>query len=484
MKRSSTQTTISNKRQRANLTSGIERKITEEFLEDAHQEFQTDPVNRIARNAINATGCYNSTLDSEKANKVSHIFLNSLKPEQVKATNQENSGRCWMFAGLNVYRYMLINALGLNNFEFSETYLFFYDKLERANYIIQYFIDNPNAVVDDRTTSMLLKEYYTDGGYWNYFDNLVNKYGLVPKDVMNETFHSGWTSDMNTMLRERILSCCNQINKLNNGNNAHKINQIKKKAMTQIYHCLVKFLGEPPVKFDWYFKNSNKESHCLTDLTPHKFYDMLRENINTKDFVNVVNIPGKEYNKLYQIRMCTNMVDTEDMTFINLSTEDLKKYAVKSITQGIPVWFAGDVGKGFSYHKSVLDEGMYDTKSLLGNTNNWNKAEKIQFGYTEGNHAMTLTGVNLDHWNKPINWQVENSWGYMDDEEPGLDGFLTMSDQWFSDNLMQVAIHTKFLSRVHTKLLSEKPIQVEPWDFMAPALRVKNFRKEDLCKKV
>lgn len=442
------------------------------FLERVSKEFKNNPIHTIAKNAVTSVGAQNAALDNEKANKVSHVFLNTLKPHNLRVTNQENSGRCWMFAGLNIYRYLLIRGMNLERFEFSETYLFFYDKLERANWIIQYFIDNPEATHEDREVDIMLKDQYSDGGYWNFFSNLVDKYGLVPRECMDETFHSGWTDDMNNILKGHIISCVNKIIKCNQTKkpNVKMIEEAKSETIQNVYNCLVKFLGEPPKNFDWYFEDNKTEKHCISKLTPHTFYDMVKA-VNVKDFVVLINNPDKDYYKTYKVRNQNNMLGGDGCVILNLPIEELKKYASKSIMNGLPVWFAGDVNKGFGYHKSVLNEDIYNTELLFGKQHKWSKADKLRMGYTQGNHAMTITGVNYEGDN-PVSWQVENSWGYYDHELPGLDGFLSMSDSWFNDNLIQIVVNKNFLSRTVSKCFEKEPLILEPWDYMAPALKV------------
>jgi len=447
-------------------------------LERFRREFEHDLTNTLAMNAVTSVGAHNAALDSSKANRVSHHFLNTLKPPGIRATNQASSGRCWMFAGLNLYRYLMIRGLGLERFEYSETYLFFYDKLERANCTIQYFIDNPEARAGDREVDIMLSDYYGDGGYWNFFVNLVDKYGLVPKDCMEETFQSGWTDDMNVILKGHIISCVNAIIKTNRSKRPNKttIRRFKEQTMDRVYGCLVKFLGQPPTTFDWYFEDANHKSQVIKGLTPKAFYGMVK-GVDVKDFVVLVDIPCKKYYQTYKIRNQTNMVGGEDCVVLNLPIHELKKYASLSITKGLPVWFAGDVGKGFGYHKSVLDEEIYNTDLLFGGQIPWTKGEKLELGYTQANHAMTLVGVNVDEKGKTDTWQVENSWGYLDHETPGLDGFLCMSNQWFEDNLVQIAVHKQFLSRNVLKALETEPVVLDPWDYMAPAVWVKGVTK-------
>ena len=44
-------------------------------------------------------------------------------------TNQKQSGRCWIFACLNMMRIPFMKKYNLDEFEFSQTYLFFWDKV-------------------------------------------------------------------------------------------------------------------------------------------------------------------------------------------------------------------------------------------------------------------------------------------------------------------------------------------------------------------
>lgn len=459
-------------------------EIGDAFYTKAEEIFKSDPTNMMAQNAVSCVGAQNATLDNEEANKVTHIFLNTLKPEHLRATNQESSGRCWMFAGLNVYRYLLIRALNLENFEFSETYLFFYDKLERANYLLQYFIDHPEAHPEDREANIMLTQYYGDGGYYNYFSNLINKYGLVPKDCMEETYHSGYTTEMNEILNERIIACVNKINQNHSQKRPNKelMQRHKDETMQMVYNCLVKFLGQPPKTFRWFFKDAEHNSHVISGLTPQKFYGMVKS-VDSKDMAILVNIPGKEYYKMYTVKNCNNMVGGLNCSLLNVPMYEISKYSAISIERGIPVWFAGDVSKGFGYHKSALSEELYNTDLFFGKPLNWNKSDKVKFGFTQGNHAMTITGVNVDERGKPDRWQVENSWGYYDHELPGLDGFMSMSNKWFEDNLVQVAIHKEFLSRRLKGILEQESIVLEPWDYMAPAIKVKSIKKPEVKKK-
>jgi bleomycin hydrolase len=444
--------------------------ISEEFLNCCENEFKQDTANIIARNSITTVGSMFSTIDSIRLNEISHIFLNTVKKRNLKATNQGASGRCWMFAALNMFRHNTIRVLDLDNFEFSETYLFFWDKLERANSYLQWFIDHPSEQPGNIAYNYMLTDYMTDGGWWNTFANLVNKYGLVPKSAMKETYQSDDSEDMNRIIKEQLDSSINYIRK---GKNID-YGDFKNSVVQQIYNTLVKFLGEPPKKFLWSFTNTEDDT-AVIPTSPHHFKDMIipDTDMNT-EFITLAHIPVKEfpYYQLYSIRYTNNVSEGQCCTFYNVPIEEISRYAMKSISKGLAVWFVGDVRQHFNWFHSTLDDKLDARNTVFENIHTFEKGDRIILRSIEGNHAMALTGYNIDSKGQPINWQVENSWGYWDNETPGMDGFLNMSHTWFKKYVMQIVVYKALLSRtIKRKINMCKAIDINPWDCMAPALK-------------
>ena len=227
--------------------------INPEDIVEWSENFKADPVNILTRNAVVSVGSEYAAIDADEARKVNHIFINTLKKHNLKATNQAYSGRCWLFAGLNNFRHLLIKALDLENFEFSETYLFFWDKLERSNYFLQWFIDNPQYGSSSREAEYMLTDYLDDGGYWNMFVNLISKYGVIPKTAMPETFQSGYSDDMNATIHEYLTACVAYITRNRKKLKKDNLSKLKKNTLKQIYNILVKYLGQPPQSFTWFF---------------------------------------------------------------------------------------------------------------------------------------------------------------------------------------------------------------------------------------
>jgi bleomycin hydrolase len=455
----------------------IDTTIQADFIELCEQQFKADPGNIIKRNCVNAVGSVIASTNSNRVNEISHIFLNSVKKKNLKATNQGASGRCWMFSALNSFRHVLINALGLENFEFSEVYLFFWDKLERSNTYLLWFIEHPEEGPGDRPYEFMLQYYMSDGGYWNTFSNLASKYGLVPASAMKETYQSDDSEDMNQIIKDELDSTVNYFRKYRHKFSIDELHDIRRNTLNQIYNTLVKFLGEPPKKFDWLFNREGEdgtEPEIVCKSSPRDFFEMVtpRTDMN-KDFIMLMHSPTENM-KLYtnyRIRYTNNVAEGEPCTFFNVPIGELAKYAMISISKGFAVWFAADVRQCFNTFHSALDDKLDDHKTIFGETKKFEKGDRMTLRNVEACHAMALVGFNVDANGKPISWQVENSWGYYDHDTPGLDGFLYMSHSWFEKYVIELVVHKEFLSRSMKKKIEESEyIDVNPWDACAPAM--------------
>jgi bleomycin hydrolase len=455
----------------------MKRNIDNNFLEVCEKKFKEDPLHIATKNAINNIGIELSTTDCNKLNDISHIFEVSLKSKDTKATNQGASGRCWMFASLNTFRHLLIKALGLENFEFSEVYLFFWDKFERSNSYLRWFIKNRHLKPSEKPVEYMLTSYMNDGGWWNTFANLAEKYGLIPKDVMKPTFQSEDSGDMNFIIEEKLNSTVNYILK-NKKLTDFELEKLRMDTLQEIYSILVKTLGEPPKTFTWCFRDEDDNHITMRDMTPLKFKQMVIPEINlSRDFNVLCNIPkeaGLKYGCLYRISETNNVQEGENCILYNTDIEDLSKHAMKSIDNGVSVWFVGDVSRGFNHYHSVLDDNLQNTEVVFGKNKPFSKGERILLRNVEGNHAMALTGYSLDKKGRVKSWQVENSWGYWDYETPGLDGFLYMSHDWFKKYVTQIVVHKELLSRTISKNIQKGVVKnINPWDCVAPALMAK-----------
>jgi bleomycin hydrolase len=446
------------------------KMLSKEIITEWDTSFRKDKNNLVARNAINNVGVYNVIYDTEKSSKVNHYFLHTLKPKGLKATNQGGSGRCWMFAGLNTFRHLLMRALHIKRFEFSAVYLFFWDKLERSNSFLQWFIDNSEHDNDSRYFAHIKKHYLTDGGYWSMFANLVDKYGLVPSNIMPETVSSQHSRMLKEHLNEILYTAMIHIKQ---GRDTD-LQSFKKDTLRRIYSLLVKFLGNPPQSFDWYYENEEEGgSFCAADLDPIKFRDVGLAGLNILDFITLTCDVSQPFNTFIEIKYGNYMYDRSNVKFFNVNKNDLKRYARKSILAHFPVWFAGDINNGFNLYDSALDDELVDFNLLFEENPTLKYKDRVKYGLIQGRHAMVLCGLNMDQKDNVTEWQVENSWGYLDDEIPGLDGFLTMTDKWFDDYVIQIVVHKSLLSRSMEKIYNNaKTVVINPWEGSTPAFLV------------
>lgn len=460
--------------------------ITPSFIDNCKENFHSDEKNIVSRNAVAFVGSLLATTNTDELNKVSHVFMNTIKKKNVKATDQGQSGRCWMFAGFNVVRHFLIKALDLDDFEFSETYLFFWDKFERSNTYLEWFIRNRLKPLSDKSIQYKLEDCLGDGGYWSFFVNLVSKYGVVPKSAMKETYQSEDSNAMNQVIVMHLKSCVNYFFKYKSKSDSI-LRKEKYKVLKTIYCILVKFLGEPPNKFSWSFITDAQEnySHIMPNLTPSKFTDISIPGIDfLNDMVILGHFPHKPLNTLYEFKNSSNIQGAENLKFLNLDIYHLSRYSYKTIENGIPVWFGADVTKEFHDYSAVLDDKLIDTDLVFGKPKKMSKKESLRLGLVSPCHAMVLTGMNLSKKGVVESWQVENSWGYWDYHVPGLDGFLYMSNSWFRKYVMEIVVPKKFLNRTHKKLLESAPTVCELWDPFcksviisgAPSFSRKRFR--------
>ncbi|MCL2316473.1 MAG: aminopeptidase, partial [Actinomycetia bacterium] len=103
------------------------------------EDFNADSCARQAQNAVTTTDVLQVTLDRRVVTSIDTSMSHQL--DTWGASNQKRSGRCWLFSGLNLLRAHVIESLNLDSFEFSQNYLHFWDKLEKANWFLTAMID-------------------------------------------------------------------------------------------------------------------------------------------------------------------------------------------------------------------------------------------------------------------------------------------------------------------------------------------------------
>ena len=420
-------------------------------------KFLKNNKNTASRNALIKNDLNTVSLNWENYSKINHHFSNLIKKE-LPATDQKASGRCWGFAGLNLMRLKVVENLDLPNFEFSQNYFMFCDKLEKANYFLENIIQTKDHAYDSRLIMHLVKAPVQDGGQWDMFVNLINKYGAVPKDVMPETNHSSKSMSMNYILTHKLREFASILRKKRLKN----LSSLKKEMMEVIFNLLAMFLGQPPDVINWSTRNKDNRYFVISDMTPKDFCKKYAD-INIKDKVCLIHAPmsNKKFNTVYTVEYLGNVVEGQIIKYLNVDVQKLKKSAIQSIKNNEAVWFGCDVGKRFSREQGVLDIGIYDYENVFQTDFKMNKQTRLEYGDSEMTHAMLLTGVDIKKRNS-TKWKIENSWG----TKSGNKGYMMMTDEWFDEYTYEIVVDKKYISKRLLKYLDMEPVALAPWDPM------------------
>lgn len=438
-----------------------EKSITSGILKRFKSKTHSDPAHSILQKAI-----VNSGIDAVTMNKQAQIDMQFTFSKEIKTgdiTNQMSSGRCWMFAGMNVLRKQVMAKCNLKTFELSQNYILFYDKLEKANYFYENILDTLDMGTDTRLIAWLLGGPLNDGGQWDMLVNLIDKYGVVPKWIMPETFHSSNTRVMTSLLTRKLRKDAAYLRRLfSEGTSFDELRKMKDLMLGEIYTVLTRCLGTPPENFDFEYVDKDDKFLRAESLTPKSFYKKYID-IPLTDYVSLINAPtqDKPYNRTYTVQRLGNVVGGRDVKYLNLPVDELKKAASLQLLDDEVVWFGCDVGKMLSRELGIMDLNMYDYESALGADFELTKSEQLDYGDSLMTHAMVFTAVNIVN-DKTIRWKVENSWG----DKTGKEGWFIMSDKWFDKYMYQVVVNKKHLSKDQLAALELKPIELKPWDPM------------------
>jgi len=437
-----------------------EQCINEDYYSDLSRNYQANPTNVVIRHALSKVDI--PTVVSDSKNKVETLNNFSDEVKTLPVANQKASGRCWIFAGLNILREIIAKACNLANFELSQNYVAFFDKLEKANYFMTSIIDLIDNQPDERTFMYLLDNAVGDGGQWDMFRNLVVKYGVVPKSVFDETYQSSNTRFSDQLLNAYLRQFAYEAQKLAKQNKYKEIQGLKDESLNKIYSLLVNCFGVPPTQFDFEYTDKDNKYHIETGYTPKSFFDKYIGS-RIDDYVSIINSPtsDKPFMKSYTIDYLGNVVEGKLVTHLNLPMERIKELIVKQIKGGDIVWFGSDVGAYGDRVSGVWDDQAYDYMSAFMFDIKFDKAAMLDYRASAMNHAMCLTGVNLKG-DVPTKWKVENSWG----DNIGNKGYFIMSSTWFDLYVYQAVILKKYLTEEELNAYNQKPIFLKPWDPM------------------
>ena len=438
------------------------KEITSATLSSISEKLNNKPGAKVAQRAVMKNGILASSQNMDSQIAMDQTF--SVEIDTGDVANQKQSGRCWMFAALNTMRHPLQANFKLKGFELSQNYTNFWDKFEKSNWFYENIINTAALPLGDRKVDFLLTTPQQDGGQWDMLVALIQKYGLVPKSVIPETYSSSKSNELNSQLNLKLRKDAVTLRKLINDGNDETVVQAKKDEMLEeVYRILVFALGTPPTKFDFEYRDDDKEYHRYEDLTPQSFFEKF-VGWNLDDYVSIINSPqsDKPFNHTYTVEFLGNVVNGRQVKHLNLEVEELKRLAVTQLQAGETVWFGSDVGQSSERQLGIMDTEYYKKDELFDVDFSMTKAERLDYAESLMTHAMVITGVDLVN-GKPTKWKVENSWG----DKVGKKGYFVMSDEWFSQFVYQVVINKQFLADAEkTTYETEEPKVLAPWDPM------------------
>ena len=467
---------VMNAQQRAGSPEG---GISKEMLAEISKGYEGHASDKAIRNALACNPIATLALNSENAGMMDTHFSDRVKTKGI--TDQKSSGRCWLFTGLNVLRAKIIDKYDLPGLELSQNYLYFYDQLEKANLFLQGVIDTKDLPYEDRTVDWLFRNPLGDGGQFTGVSNLILKYGIVPAEVMPETYQSNNTGQMSTLIKTKLREDGLDLRKAYKEGYAKiakrpkkdveagmqelegRLQAMKVQQLSEVYRMLVLCLGEPVQEFDWARYNSKNEFVNQKKYTPQSFYQEYVGEDLENNYVMVMNDPCREYGKVYEIDYDRHVYDGHNWLYINLPVEKIKEMAIASIKDNVAMYFSCDVRKFLDLRKGTNDVANLDYDSLMGVEFGMNKQERVQTYASGSTHAMTLIAVDIcPETGKPVKWMVENSWG----PASGYKGCLIMTDEWFNEYMFRLVVEKKYVPADVLEMMNQTPVQLPAWDPM------------------
>lgn len=432
-------------------------KVTVQELEKFTENFNENPKNPVVARATQKSGVLMAAYNERVQGELTRVFSTELDTENV--TNQLQSGRCWEFATLNILRHNFGKKYHCKNFTFSQSYNFFWDKIERANIFYDHILDTAGEELNSRTVRAILESAGEDGGHFHMGAALIEKYGVVPSYAMPESFNTNNTSAFAKALGDKLKKDALVLRQLKQDGKDDEVEKTREQFLNEVYQMTAIAVGEPPKKFDLEYRDDDKKYHLDKDLTPLEFLHKYMADADFSDYVVLTNAPNHEYNKLYAEPFANNVEGVCQVKFLNVPMEYLETTAVNQLKDGEAVWFGNDVGEQSDRKQGYLDTNLYQLNELFGVDLKMSKADRLSTGAGAATHAMTLVGV--DEENGHIRqWKVENSWG----EKNGDKGYFVMNNEWFKDYVYEVVVHKKYLTPEQVALAEGPATDLPAWD--------------------
>ncbi|EEQ35906.1 hypothetical protein CLUG_00029 [Clavispora lusitaniae ATCC 42720] len=432
------------------------------------EEFSQDLNTKLGASVLTNYNAEEALIDRATAIKnTTNVFNTSVSVEGAPVTNQRSSGRCWLFASGNVLRLPLMEKLSLKEFQFSQSYWFFYDKLEKCNFFLEKFVENidssPEEGVESRLNDFLLTDPTCDGGQFEMFINVAEKYGMIPHELYPDAYSATASRTLNFLLKTKLREYAETLREAKRGN-ASQLPKLREEMQKELYRIMVMFLGQPPLPTDelvWEYKTKNDEVKSMK-LTPMSFYKETL-GLDLTQWVSLLNDPRNPYDTIINIDKLGNVVGGKEVSYLNVAIDDLAQYAVERIKSNNAVFFGTHTPIYMDKKRGIMDEKLYNYHLVNFNVTQ-DKASRIKYKQSLMTHAMVLTAVHLDENGSPIRWRVENSWG----KDSGQNGYYVMDHQYFKDYVYQIVVSKHELQNHHVKIFEDKAnaVVLPPWDPM------------------
>jgi bleomycin hydrolase len=437
----------------------MSRDVTTTQINAYRAAFSADPSARVAQNAVCGQDVLSLSLSRAHVQDMDDTF--STKLDGWSVTNQKRSGRCWLFAALNLLRAGAMKKLNVKEFEFSQSHIHFWDKFERANHFLETIIERADKPIDDRTIHFMLKDPIGDGGQWNMAMNLIRKHGLVPQSAYPESHSSSETRYMNATLKNLLRTAAGELRtRIQAGASADEARAHKEARMADIWRVLCIHLGTPPERFDWQWRDKDDKFNRAGSMTPQEFVAEY-VTIDWEDYVCLVHDPRNAFYQTYTVDCLQNVAGGPPVVYLNIPIEEMKAVAQRLLEEGTPVWMGCDVAPQMDRKRGLWDAALFESSALYGVEFGMDKVTRLRFGQTMMTHAMLFTGVDVVD-GRPRRWRVENSWG----ADNGVKGFYTMNDGWFDEYMFEIAAPSGHLSDQMREGLGTEPVVLPAWDPM------------------
>lgn len=446
------------------------KPLTLEILDKFNKDFYSEPKNILAQNVCTRFDPYEVCINRRTADISLHVYNIKIDSEGKPVTNQENSGRCWLFAALNVMRLPFMKKHGIDDFEFSQSYLFFWDKIERSHYWLNTIVSTAKQgeQLDGRLVEFLLKDPIQDGGQWDMIVNLVNKYGVMPKKCFPEAINSRKSLKMNAIIKTKLREFAKVLReKVAAGASDADLDNTVKQQIKIIYNIVSTCLGTPQEKFTYEYYNKDKTYHSIGPVTPKEFYEKhVKPVYNINDKVCLVSDPrpGNPFGHLYTLQCLGNVVGGKQTAYNNQPIDVLIKAVKDSIQGGEAVWFGCEVSKRFDRKNGLEDLDAHDYR-ITFNTDvqvGLNKSDRLLYGDSCMTHAMVFTAVGTDNDGNPKKFRVENSYGDKEFDK----GYLLLTEPWFREFVFEVAVDKKYLTKEVLDVFEQDAKMLPAWDPM------------------